>query len=263
LASSLVQPRSRAIARLAKPKILAFLLALSLGAPAMCRENRATEAPGMEPASAVVQLLAIGPGQQGTNRECAATGFLVNEEGYILTNAHVIEDARHCLAGTPGTKIVAKLARSGARTATAVSCDVVGLDDVRDLAVLRTERPLPAEGQPSFVRLNPAEVAKGTSVAVTGHPAFAWRPTTQKGKVIRRGTLELSERSTEKSEVIILDIPLGRGASGSPAYLESGAVVGIVERQNPSSPSETVAVPIRYAVELLDRLHVRWQPAPK
>lgn len=252
-----------AIARLAPPRILAFLLALSLGSPALCQENRATDTPVMEPASAVVQLLAIGPGQQGTNRECAATGFLVNEEGYILTNAHVVEDARRCLAGSPGTKIVAKLARPGARTATAVSCDLVGLDDVRDLAALRTERPLPAEGQSSFVQLNPAaEVAEGTSVAVTGHPAFAWRPTTQKGKVIRRGTLELSERSAEKSEVIILDIPLGRGASGSPVYLESGRVVGIVERQNPSRPSETVAVPIRYAVELLDRLRVRWQAAP-
>jgi len=254
-----------AIARLAQQRISALLLALalSLGSAALCQENRATEAPGMEPASAVVQLLAIGPGQQGTNRECAATGFLVNEEGYILTNAHVVEDARRCLAGSPGTKIMAKLARPGARTATAVSCDLVGLDDVRDLAVLKPERPLPAEGQPSFVQLNPAEVAEGTSVAVTGHPAFAWRPATQRGKVIRRGTLELSERSAEKSEVIILDIPLGRGASGSPVYLESGGVVGIIERQNPSSPSETVAVPNRYAVELLNRLHVRWQAAPK
>jgi serine protease Do len=252
-----------AIARLAQQGIPTFLLALSLGAPASCQENRAADAAIAEPAAAVVQLLAIGPGQQGTNRECGATGFLINDEGYILTNAHVVEDARHCLAGAPGTKIVAKLARPGARAATAVSCDLVGLDDVRDLAVLRTERPLPTEGQLSFVQLNPGEVAEGTSVAVTGHPAFAWRPTTQKGKVIRRGALELCERSAEKSEVIILDIPLGRGASGSPVYLESGAAVGIVERQDPSHPSQTVAVPIRYAIELLDHLHVRWQAAPK
>ena len=47
---------------------------------------------------AVVQLLAIGPGGQEQNRECSATGFLINEEGYILTNAHVVQDAHRCLA---------------------------------------------------------------------------------------------------------------------------------------------------------------------
>jgi serine protease Do len=244
--------------------VFLLTLGLSFASPALSQEGRPPSTPAAEATiAAVVQLLAVGPGEQGKNRECNATGFLVNEEGYILTNAHVVEDARRCLAGSPGTKIMAKLARPGARTATAVSCDLVGLDDVRDLAVLRTERPLPAEGPPSFVRLNPAEVAEGASVAVTGHPAFAWRPTTQKGKVIRRGTLGLSERSAEKSEVIILDIPLGRGASGSPVYLESGGVVGVVERQNPSRPSETVAVPIRYGIEFLNRLHVRWYATPQ
>jgi S1-C subfamily serine protease len=195
------------------------------------------------------------------NRECAATGFLVNEQSYILTNAHVVEDAQHCLGASPGTKIMAKLARTGARAATAVSCDLVGLDDLHDLAVLKTERPLPAEERSGFVRLNPAELAEGAPVAVTGHPAFAWRPTTQHGKLIRRATLGLSDRSAEKSEIFVLDIPLERGASGSPVYVESGGVVGVVERQNPSRPLETVAVPIRYAIELLNRHGVHWHPA--
>jgi S1-C subfamily serine protease len=268
LAYSLVRSRLKQACCRDHPRICAraclLALTLSFGLPALAQEDRAADSPAAEPtAAAVVQLLAVGPGERGMNRECAATGFLVSEEGYILTNAHVVEDARRCLAASLGTKIMAKLARAGARAATGVSCDVVGLDDLHDLAVLKTERPLSAEERPGFVRLDPAEVAEGTPVAVTGHPAFAWHPTTQRGRVIRRATLGLSEKSAEKSEIIVLDIPLQRGASGSPVYVESGGVVGVVERQNPSRPSETVAVPIRYAVELLDRHAVRWHLAPK
>jgi len=211
------------------------------------------------PAGAVLQLLAIGPGAGDKNAECAATGVLVSEQGYILTNAHVVADARRCLAGGPEAKIMAKFAALDSRSATAVSCDLVGVDDLHDLALMKAERPPPAGEEYPFVLLGLGEVAVGTPVAVTGHPAFAWQPHTQTGKVVRREFLQLSKESAEGSEVIVVDIPLKTGSSGSPVYLQGGgAVVGIVERQNTANRSETVAVPIRYAIELLDRHGVRW-----
>jgi serine protease Do len=243
---------------------LLLALGLSCVSLALPQDVSTPDSFATEPVTAaVVQLLAVGPGAEDKNRECAATGFVVNEEGYLLTNAHVVADARRCLAASPGTKIMAKLARPGTRAATAVSCDVVAVDDLHDLALLKTERALEGEG-PAYARLDPVEVAEGTPVAVTGHPAFAWRPTTQKGRVIRRGVLGLSEKSGEKSDVIVLDIPLERGASGSPVFQPAGGgVVGIIERQNPARPAETVAVPIRYAIELVDRHGVRWHSAPR
>jgi S1-C subfamily serine protease len=204
-----------------------------------------------------VQLLAIGPGRGDKNAACSATGFLVNEYGVILTNAHVVEDARRCLSASPSGKIVAKLAQSGERTAAAVSCDVVALDELHDLALLKPERPI-AQSQ-SWATLDAREVPAGASVSVTGHTASAWQPKTQKGTVLRRVLLPLVDTSSEKTETLILDIPLQRGASGSPAYLDSGAVVGVVSRQNPSRPSETVAVPIRLAIELLEQKGLRWR----
>jgi S1-C subfamily serine protease len=204
-----------------------------------------------------VQLLAIGPGAGDKNRECSATGFLVNAAGYILTNAHVVEEARHCLAGSTEGKIVAKFAGSGSR-AEAVSCDLVGSDEAHDLAVLKLERLPPGEGRVDFVVLDAREVGEGTPVAVTGHSASTWQSTTERGNVIRHVTLALNESSSDKTEVLILNIPLRRGASGSPVYLASGVVIGVVSRQNPSRPAETVAVPVRYSIELLNRLGVRW-----
>ena len=91
---------------------------------------------------AVVQLLAVGPANQEQNQECAATGFLINEDGYLITNAHVVEAAKGCLEKAPGAKILAKLTITDARTAQAVPCEVIGIDAPNDLALLKTERPL-------------------------------------------------------------------------------------------------------------------------
>ena len=172
-----------------------------------------------------------------------------------------VEDARRCLAASSGAKIVAKLARPESRTAKAVSCDVVAVDELHDLALLKTERPL-GEGH-TYLLLDPMPPSEGTAVAVTGHPAFVWQPATRKGKIIRKTSLGLSDLGAEKTDVLVLDIPLQRGASGSPVYLESGAVVGVISRQNPSRPSETVAVPVRYAIELLKCSQVRWREHPQ
>jgi S1-C subfamily serine protease len=224
--------------------------------PFLSQETRTTDG-AANPAKAVVQLLAVGPGAGDKNRECSATGFLINAAGYILTNAHVVDEARRCLERSTEGKIVAKFAGSDSQ-AEAVSCDLVGTDEAHDLAVLKLERPPAGEGTAKFAALEAGDVGEGTQVAVTGHSASTWRPTTERGRMIRHALLALDESRTEKAEVLILDIPLQRGASGSPVYLESGAVIGVVSRQNPSRPTETVAVPICHAIGLLNRLGVRW-----
>jgi serine protease Do len=237
------------------------LLALALRFPAASQATASANPSRTDHAlAAVVQLLAVGPGERGKNRQCSATGFLVNEEGYLVTNAHVVEDARRCLAKSPGAKMLAKLATVGAKAAPAASCDVVGLDELHDLAVLKTERPLRADpsAPPPYASLDPGTLAVGTSLVVSGHPAFAWQPVTQSGKLVWLGTRRLLDRSTETSEVLVVNIPLRPGNSGSPVYLEAGGVVGIIVEGDETQPSHSIAVPIRYGIELLTRLGVRW-----
>jgi S1-C subfamily serine protease len=216
---------------------------------------------------AVVELLAVGPGDRGNNRECEATGLLINEEGFILTNAHVVEQARECLAGSPSAKILARPATPDPSVGSAVSCDVVSLDELHDLALLKAERPLfddLAEAGMNYLALDLADVEDGAEVAVTGHPAFAWQPLTQSGRVLRHATLALSDTTTAESQVIILNIALRKGNSGSPVYrANDGSVVGIVERKDLRHPSQSVAVPIRYAIEMLDRTGVKWHAGEK
>lgn len=249
---------------LTRRDLVLVLLPLALCHLCLAQENR-FPLPGTEahPVSGIVQLLAVAPGAGQTKQECAATGFLVNDDGHVLTNAHVVEDARRCLASTPEAKIVAKFDPGDPTVAPAIACDVVAVDEDHDLAILKTELHPPTHLRGVYLRLSPDPVLNGTRIAVTGHPAFAWQPQTRKGRVLARVETALNEKSVRRTEVLVLSIALQRGASGSPVQLPSGAVVGIVERQRPSQPSQTLAVPIDYAIKLLDLHGIAWRgPRP-
>ncbi len=269
---------------LSRDSILKAILVTLLFALDVVSQESITITPGTSPDTvrpAVVQLLAIGPGGMGQNQECSATGFVVNEEGYILTNAHVVEKAEECLAHSPGAKILAKPdvtvdthskvpqtggVPSAGLTAPAVECDVVAEDQVHDLAVLKPVRAFhsgASNGAAPFVTLDAAGIPSGTRVKVTGHPAFAFVPLTESAEIIGRKSLTLYENATEQTEVLVLNTPLKHGNSGSPVYQEAnGAVVGIVERRNTSNTQQSLAVPIRYAIDFMNRLGVKWHGQP-
>jgi len=110
-----------------------------------------------------------------------------------------------------------------------------------------------------YLLLDPTDASTGATIKVTGHPAFAWIAVTQSGEIVSHKNWHLSEKSDGLSEVLILNFPLRRGSSGSPVYREpGGGVIGVVERQDSTNLTQTVAVPIRYAIDLLNRLGVRW-----
>ncbi|MGD1102688.1 MAG: serine protease [Terriglobia bacterium] len=212
---------------------------------------------------AVVQLLAVGPANQDQNQECSATGFLINEDGYLITNWHVVEAAKGCLEKAPGAKILAKLAVTSPRTARAVACDVVALDEPNDLALLKAERPLvPNPGEmPPFATLDTHAVAVGMAARVSGYPAFSWQPVTQSGSVVwidRTGLRETDAPSPPPSDAVGIDIHLRPGNSGSPVYRPGGGVIAVVDKRDPLRPEYSVAVAIHYAIELAQRNGVRW-----
>lgn len=139
----------------------------------------------------------------------------------------------------------------------AVACDVVAVDEDRDLAALKTESPLPERQRETFLRLSRDPVPVGALVWVTGHPSFLWQSKTYQGKVIAHQSLALNGKSARRTDVLILDVPLQRGASGSPVYLESGEVVGIVQSQRASNRLQTVAVQVSEAIQFLELYGIR------
>jgi serine protease Do len=135
------------------------------------------------------------------------SGFIVDKMGYIITNAHVVDDA---------VKITVKL-ESGDE----FSAKVVGVDDETDLAVLKIDaaRDLP------FVTLGDATKAEvGDWVLAIGSP-FGLAKTVTAGIISQ--TNRQTAASTAFQKFIQTDAAINRGNSGGPLVNMNGEVIGI------------------------------------
>jgi serine protease Do len=135
------------------------------------------------------------------------SGFIVDKSGYILTNAHVIEDAaRITVKLDSGEEYPAKL---------------IGSDEETDLAVLKIDagKDLP------FVRLGNSDAAQvGDWVLALGSP-FGLSRTVTAGIVSQ--TRRETPQASPFQRFIQTDAAINRGNSGGPLVNMNGEVIGI------------------------------------
>jgi serine protease Do len=134
------------------------------------------------------------------------SGFIVDADGYVVTNNHVIDEADAIKVVTKdGTEYEAKL---------------VGHDPATDLALLKidADRPLPtvAWGDSDTLRV-------GDWVVAVGNP-FGLGGTVTAGILSARGR-DLG--SGPLDDFLQIDAPINRGNSGGPTFDTSGKVVGV------------------------------------
>jgi serine protease Do len=149
------------------------------------------------------------PGMGGQHRqaiEARGSGFIIDAGGTILTNNHVVKDARTVTVNLPdGTELPAR---------------VVGRDARTDIAVLKVDagHPLP------FIQLgNSSEVRPGQWVVAMGNP-FGLGGSVTAGIVSARGR-DIGEGPYDN--FIQVDAPINQGNSGGPLFTQDGRVVGI------------------------------------
>jgi len=141
--------------------------------------------------------------------EGAGTGIVVRPDGYIVTNAHVIQSANEIKVTLP----------SG------VSYDarVVGRDRVTDLSVLKIDDqdlPFASFGDSDDLRVGDWVVAVGNALALRGGPTVTQGIVSGKG---RRIVTEIGELY----DLIQTDAAINQGNSGGPLVNLEGEVVGI------------------------------------
>jgi serine protease Do len=135
------------------------------------------------------------------------SGFIVDKGGYIVTNAHVIEDA---------ARITVKL-DSGEE----FDAKVIGTDDQTDLAILKIAAPrdLP------FVKFGDSDKAEvGDWVLAIGSP-FGLTKTVTAGIISQ--TRRETPYATAFQKFIQTDAAINRGNSGGPLVNLDGEVIGI------------------------------------
>ncbi|MBA3624445.1 MAG: Do family serine endopeptidase [Methylibium sp.] len=165
------------------------------------------------------------------------SGFIISEDGLILTNAHVVHEA---------DEVTVKL--SDRREFTA---KVLGADVMTDVAVLKIEaKDLP------MVRLgDPASLQVGDPVLAIGAP-FGFEQTATQGIVSGKGRTLPGEYSSVVP-FIQTDAAVNPGNSGGPLFDGSGAVVGInaqIYSRTGGYQGLSFSIPINVALKVKDQI---------
>jgi S1-C subfamily serine protease len=202
-------------------------------------------------APGVVTIYAELEGDDGSQ----GSGFVVDAEGTILTNAHVITNvARSDVAGPDAVRGADRVFvefKDGER----VPASIVGWDLFADVGVVSVN--------PKAHRLAPlplgdsAEVVVGTPVAAIGSP-FGNQSSLAVGVVSATGRSIPSLTSEYAvADAIQVDAPINRGNSGGPLLDPRGSVIGInAQIRSSSGTAEGVgfAIPINVARRSLQQL---------
>ncbi|GAP61801.1 hypothetical protein ARMA_0224 [Ardenticatena maritima] len=143
-------------------------------------------------------------------QEGTGSGFIWDTEGHVVTNYHVVENAR---------EIEVALA-DGTRT----TASIVGVDPQNDLAVIKLDE-VPADTPPLPLG-DSLSLRVGQFVIAIGNP-FGFDRTMTLGIVSALGRVIQNESGTFIGEVIQTDAAINPGNSGGPLLDIEGRVVGV------------------------------------
>jgi 2-alkenal reductase len=201
-----------------------------------------------ERADGVVTIIAFfgGAASQGS-------GFVVSEDGYVLTNSHVITTAGE---GSPDDEADAAESifvefRDGDR----IRARVVGWDVYDDVGLLKVD--------PAGHELDPVPLGDSSRVVV-GEPVAAIGSPFGQMSSLSVGVVAATERAIDSLtsdynlvDAIQTDAPINRGNSGGPMFDARGFVIGInAQIRSESGTAEGVgfAIPINSAKRSMEQL---------
>ena len=172
----------------------------------------------------------------------SGTGFIVSEDGYILTNYHVIELAAQ------NDKDVNVILYDGTR----YTASIVGYEKYNDVAVLKID----ANGLKPVSFGNSDSLSVGDLVYAVGNPLGELDFSMSTGHVSALDRAITSDESGVAINMFQIDAAVNSGNSGGPVYNAAGEVVGIVTAKYASTGVEGLgfAIPINDAVKIASDL---------
>jgi S1-C subfamily serine protease len=188
-------------------------------------------------------------GQSSGGGQGIGTGFVVSNDGYILTNAHVVSES-----GQTASDVKVSFKGSGNQT-TDVAATIVGVDETTDVALLKVDPSQSPTLTP--VKLgDSSKVAVGESVVAIGNP-LGLDFSLSTGVVSAVDREVQSPNGATITGAIQTDASINPGNSGGPLFDASGAVIGINEQiasQSGGNEGIGFAVPIDTAVKVMQQM---------
>ena len=223
---------------------LANTRAASDGEVLTARDIYVRDAPGVVFVQAQVGGSTAAPlGQQPQQGSATGSGFVIDKQGTILTNAHVVDNATKVKVQFQNDKVV--------------EAKILGRDRSTDLAVLKVD--------PKGLDLKPLILGSAKDVEV-GDPVVAIGNPFGLDRTLTTGVVSAKQRQIQGlvagfriSDVIQTDAAINPGNSGGPLIDAGGRVIGIntqiaTDGSTPGNVGIGFAVPIDTARKLLPDL---------
>nr|WP_211209203.1 DegQ family serine endoprotease [Methylophilus methylotrophus] len=178
------------------------------------------------------------PGQDGGQdykSQSLGSGFIISADGYILTNAHVVNEADEVLV-----KLYDKRE---------FKAKIIGADKRTDVALIKIE----ATGLPKVTIGDPNALKVGEWVAAIGSP-FGLENTMTAGIVSAKGRALPQENYVP---FIQTDVAINPGNSGGPLFNLRGEVVGVnsqIYSKSGGSMGLSFSIPIDVAIDISNQL---------
>jgi TonB family protein len=256
-----------------------LLLGLSLLLPRQAHAEPANRKPPADPALSAALCQVVYPldesPEEGYRYMFLGNGFFINDQGYVITAAHLLSSFRY--GGAP--YILVGPPQGPARI---LEAPIVAADWDHDVAVLHaTPNPFHGDNKIKFLPLSTETPAPGADVLAgslippdekDAHTSAAPLEDFSQGEVI---DYQFYREKDAAEQLLLFDQEVVPGQSGAP-LVSAGthAVVGVIVGRwlhpavAPSGPesghvtvSPGAALRIHYAIGLLEQLHVRWDMA--
>jgi len=180
------------------------------------------------------------------------TGFIISEEGYILTNQHVV--------GNPGDNQKIRVKLNTPQFHGEVEARLVGADYGLDLAVLQIDKPAALDKLPT-IPLGDSDASRpGEWVIAIGNPyGERYEHTVTIGVLSAKGReIQIYDSDQRRwktyTNLMQTDAAINPGNSGGPLINIRGEVIGINTAVNASAQGIGFAIPINTALEVKEQL---------
>ncbi len=164
------------------------------------------------------------------------SGFIINEGGFILTNAHVVFGSQEIKVALEDGRIFPG--------------EIRGLDTMKDLAIIKIKAsglPVPDISKNNTLKIGQMAIAIGSPLGLVGGPTVT-------AGVISALNRSIQTEYTFMEGLIQTDAAINPGNSGGPLINSSGVVVGINSAIIPFAQGIGFSIPIQPAMLVAEQL---------
>jgi len=166
------------------------------------------------------------------------SGFIIDPEGYAITNAHVIQGERRVRA------TVYEQGETDFRRRIIEDVEILAVNNHLDLALIRLKDPNDRPFRSVYIQADD-RLDAGQNVFAIGSPLGLER-------TLSRGVIATTLRSFEGMTYIQTTTQINPGNSGGPLFNDAGEVIGVTNMKIPFGEGLGFAIPARYVRDFIN-----------